>query len=81
MHISGVGGLLLIPMLGVFIALPLLATTVGYFAESIYVSYAALGALTLVCVGLYGFAIDIQGRTLARREIEILDTVREPADE
>ena len=81
MNVSGVGGLLLIPMLGVFITPPILATAVGYFAGSVYVSYAALAALTLVCGGLYALVLDVQGRTLARREIEILETVREPADE
>ena len=81
MNVSGVGGLLLIPMIGVFVTPPLLATAVGYFAGSIYVSFAAHAALTLVCVGLYGIAVDSQGRSLAKREIEILDTVREPADE
>ena len=81
MSVSGVGGLLLIPMLGVFAAPPLLATAVGYFARSIYVSFAALAALALVCGGLYALAVDVQGRSLARREIEILETIREPSDE
>jgi len=81
MNVSGVGGLLLIPMLGVFVAPPLLAAAAGYFTRSIYISYATLALFTLLAVGLYAMAINIQGRSLARREIEILETVREPVDE
>lgn len=81
MNISGVGGLLLIPMLGVFVTPPLLATAAGYFTRSVYVSFATLALFTLLAVGALALAINIQGRSLAKREIEILDTVREPADE
>jgi len=32
-------------------------------------------------VGFYFLALNFQGRSLAAREIEILEAVREPADE
>ena len=81
MNVSGVGGLLLIPMLGVFVTPPLIASAAGYFTRSIYVSFATLALFTLLALGALALAINIQGRSLAKREIEILDTVREPADE
>ena len=81
MNVSGVAGLLLIPMIGVLGLPPFLAAAAGYFTRSIYISYATLAVFALLSVGLYALAINIQGQSLAAREIEILETVREPADE
>ncbi len=81
MSVSGVSGLLLIPMIGVLAMPPFLASAAGYFTRSIYISYATLAAFAVLAVGLYAVVIKIQGESLARREIEILETVREPADE
>ena len=81
MNVSGVSGLLLIPMIGVLAMPPFLAAAAGYFTRSIYISYATLAAFALLAVGLYAIVISIQGESLARREIDILETVREPADE
>lgn len=81
MNVSGVAGLLLIPMIGVLGMPPFLAAAAGYFTRSIYVSYATLAVFALLSLGLYAMAVNIQGRSLAAREIEILETVREPADE
>lgn len=81
MNVSGVAGLLLIPMIGVLGLPAFLASAAGYFTRNIYVSYATLAAFAVASVGLYAVAINIQGDSLAKREIEILETVREPADE
>jgi hypothetical protein len=81
MNVSGVAGLLLIPMIVVLGAPPFLAALAGYFSRNVYVSYATLALFALVAVAVYAIAINVQGRMLARREIEILETVREQSDE
>jgi hypothetical protein len=40
-----------------------------------------LALLALIAIGIYVIGLNIHGRTLARREIEILEAVREPTDE
>jgi hypothetical protein len=79
--VSGVAGVLMIPMVIVLALPPLLATLVGYFTQSFLNEYLALLVLSLMSVGLYFAIINLHGRTLARREIDILEAVREPADE
>jgi hypothetical protein len=81
MNVSGVAGLLLIPMIVVLGMPPFLASAAGYFTRNIYISYATLALFALLSAGLYAIAINFQGQSLAEREIEILETVREPADE
>jgi hypothetical protein len=81
MNVSGVAGLLLIPMIIVLAAPPVLAALVGYLSRNIYYEYLALLGLALMLVGLYSLIIDFHGRSLAKREINILEAVREPADE
>ena len=60
---------------------PALATLIGYSTSSLFNEYVALAVFTLISVGLYSIMINWHGKLLARREIEILDAVREPADE
>jgi hypothetical protein len=81
MNVSGVAGLMLIPIVVVLGTGPLLAVLAGYFTQSLLIEYAALALLALIAIGIYVLALNIQGRTLARREIEILEAVREPTDE
>jgi len=81
MNVSGVAGFLLIPMIIVLATPPLLAALVGYLARNIYYEYLALLGLALMLVGLYSLILDVHGRSLAKREINILEAVREPADE
>ncbi len=81
MNVSGVAGLLLIPLIGVLGGPPFLAAAAGYFSGSVYVGYATLALLAFISVLVYAFVINAQGRDLARREIDILETVREPSDE
>ena len=81
LNVSGVAGILLIPLIILLAAPPLLATLVGYFTQSLLNEYLTLLILALISVGLYFVIINFHGRSLAKREIEILETVREPSDE
>ena len=81
LNVSGVAGLLLIPMIVVLSTPPLLATLVGILTRSLVYEYVALLVLAVLCVGFYFLMLNFQGRSLQKREIEILEAVREPADE
>ncbi|HET7114750.1 MAG TPA: hypothetical protein VFI57_13980 [Pyrinomonadaceae bacterium] len=81
MNVSGVAGVLLIPMIVVLATPPFLAALAGYLSRSVLVSYATLALFAVITVAVYAIVINSQGRDLARREIEILETVREPSDE
>lgn len=81
LNVSGVAGLLLIPMIIVLSTPPLLATFVGILTRSLVYQYIALLVLAVFCVGFYFLMLNAQGKSLQKREIEILETVREPADE
>jgi predicted permease len=81
MNVSGMAGFLLIPLIIVLSAPPLAATLIGYFTQSMLNEYVTLLVLTLVSLGLYFAIINFHGRELAKREIEILEAVREPMDE
>ena len=81
LNVSGVVGLLLIPMV-IFLSLPgLIATAAGYFTRSVPVVYVTLAGFALVAGGLYLLSIPRQGAALQRREVEILEAVREPTDD
>lgn len=81
LNVSGVAGLFLIPLILLMLAPPLVSTLVGYFTRSLVNEFLLLTFFALVSVGLYSLMINFHGRLLARREIEILEAVREPADE
>ena len=81
MNVSGVAGLLLIPMIIVLSGPPFLAAVAGYFASSVLVSYATLALFAIIAITVYAIVINAQGRDLARREIDILETVKEASDE
>ena len=81
MNVSGVSGLLFIPLIGLLAIPPFVATLVGYFTRSMLNQYLTLLVMTLLSMGLYFVALNFQGRVLARREIDILEAVREPVDE
>jgi hypothetical protein len=40
-----------------------------------------LFVFAVVAVGFYSLMLNFQGRSLAKREIDILEAVREPSDE
>jgi len=81
LNVSGVAGLLLIPMVIVLGAPPVLATLVGLFMRSLVYEYLALFVFAVLAIGLYFLMLNFQGRSLAKREIDILEAVREPSDE
>jgi hypothetical protein len=81
MNVSGVAGLSLIPIIIVLGVPPLLATLAGYLTQTLWIEYVALAAMAVVALGIYAVILNFQARTLARREIEILESVREPIDE
>lgn len=81
MNVSGVAGVLLIPIVLVLGIAPLLATLAGYLLRSFLIEYVTLAVLALFCLGIYALSLNIHGQTLARREIDILEAVREPTDE
>jgi heme exporter protein D len=78
LNVSGVAGLLLIPMIFVLALPPLAATAAGYVAQSLLIEYVTLAVLALLAIGLYLVTIDSQGESLQRRELEILEAVNEP---
>lgn len=81
LNVSGVGGLLLIPMVIVLSTPPVLATIVGLYTRSMLYEYAALFVFAVLAVGFYFLMLNFQGRSLTKREIGILEAVREPSDE
>ena len=81
LNVSGVAGLLLIPMVIVLSTPPLLATLVGLFTRSLVYEYLALFVFAVLAIGLYFLMLNFQGRSLAKREIDVLEAVREPSDE
>jgi hypothetical protein len=75
-NVSGVAGLLLIPMIGVLMMPPLAAVAAGFVAGSLLVEYATLGILAALAIAFYLMVIASQGETLQRRELEILEAVK-----
>ncbi|HWN07905.1 MAG TPA: hypothetical protein VNO50_01225 [Pyrinomonadaceae bacterium] len=75
-NVSGVTGVLLIPMIGVLMLLPLAAVAAGFVARSLLVEYVTLGFLAVISLGFYWLIIGSQGETLQRRELEVLEVVK-----
>ena len=75
LNATGVAGLLLIPVVVALSLPPLAAVALGYLARSLTVKYATLAAFAAAAVGLYALFINSQGRSLARRERDILEAV------
>jgi hypothetical protein len=75
MNVSGVTGLLLLPVAVLMAAAPLTAALAGYLAQSLIVKYATLFLFACAALALYPVLLDRQGRTLARREVAILEAV------
>lgn len=75
MNRSGVAGLLLLPLFLVLLVPPAAAIAAAHFAGSSIVKYVILAAFALLSVGLYALMLPSQGRSLERRELEILEAV------
>jgi ABC-type Na+ efflux pump permease subunit len=80
MNVSGVAGLLFLPMFALMAAPPVLSVLAGYYTSNLPIEFLTLTGFCLVTTGIYSLAIGFQGRTLARKEIEILEAVREPVE-
>ncbi|MGH9882921.1 MAG: hypothetical protein ACRD6N_15895 [Pyrinomonadaceae bacterium] len=81
LNVSGVVGLLLIPMLIVLTLPPLGAVAAGYVTRSLAIEYVTLLLFAALAVGFYLLVIGSQGEALQQREVEILEAVREPTDD
>lgn len=81
LNVSGVVGLLLIPMIFALALPPLAATAAGYVAQSLLVEYVTLAVLAALSIGFYLLLINAQGGALQRRELEILETVNDPGSD
>jgi hypothetical protein len=51
---------------------------VGYLTSNLFYEYATLAGLAAVSAAMYFLLIGFQGRSLERRELEILEAVKEP---
>jgi hypothetical protein len=80
MNVSGATGLLLIPIIVLLALPPLGAAAAGFVAQSRLVEYATLALFAVLAVGAYLLLIGSQGEALERREVEILEAIREPSD-
>jgi len=78
LNVSGVAGLLLIPMIVILAIAPASAVIVGYVTRNLFYEYATLAGLAVALVAAYFLLIGIQGRSLERRELDILEAVKEP---
>jgi hypothetical protein len=78
LNVSGVVGLLLIPMIIVLALPPLAATAAGYVAQSLLIEYATLAVLAVLAIGFYLLLLNTQGEALRQRELEILEAVNDP---
>ncbi|HYY99484.1 MAG TPA: hypothetical protein VE642_12865, partial [Pyrinomonadaceae bacterium] len=72
---SGVAGLLLVPIFFLLLLPPAASVAAAHFAQSHAVKYVILAAFALLSVGLYALLLPAQGRSLERRELEILEAV------
>lgn len=81
LNVSGVVGLLLIPMMIVLALVPLAAAAAGYLAQSLFIEYVTLTILAVLSAGFYVIMIKAQGDSLQQRELEILEAVNDPGND
>ncbi len=75
-NVSGVVGVLLIPMIGLLALPPLASVAAGFVAESLLVEYVTLAILAALSIGFYLMMIGSQGESLQQRELEVLEIVK-----
>ena len=80
MNVSGVAGLLIIPIIIAMMLPPLGAVAVGYLTQSFPIEYATLALFAGFALALYFPIVASQGRLLERHEREILEVVGKEAD-
>lgn len=81
MNRSGVAGLMLVPLFVLLLLPPAAAIAAAHFAGSHVVKYVILAAFALLSIGFYALMLPRQGRTLERRELEVLEAVTGGEDE
>ncbi len=81
MNVSGVVGILLIPMIVLLALPPLASAAVGYIAQSLVIEYVTLAVLAVLSVGFYLLMIEAQGESLQKRELAILGAVTDPGSD
>jgi len=81
LNVSGVVGLLLIPMIVLLALVPLAATAAGYVAQSVLVEYVTLAALAVLSIGFYLMLLPFQGEAVQKRELAIHDAVNDPGND
>ncbi len=81
MNVSGVVGVLLIPMIVLLALPPLASAAAGYVAQSLLIEYVTLAVLAGLSVGFYLMIIETQGESLQKRELEILEAVTDPGSD
>jgi hypothetical protein len=75
MNRSGVAGLMLVPLFFLLLVPPAAAVAAAHFAASHVVKYVILAAFALLSACFYALVVPLQGRSLERRELEILEAV------
>ncbi|HKZ01354.1 MAG TPA: hypothetical protein VJ180_03900 [Pyrinomonadaceae bacterium] len=75
MNVSGVAGLLLLPLLLLMALPPLAATAIGYITRSLLVEYVTLASFAAFALLIYFPIVRMQGNSLERHERTILETV------
>jgi hypothetical protein len=81
LNVSGVVGLLLIPMIVLLSLVPLAATAAGYVAQSVLVEYVTLAVLAVLSLGFYLMLLPFQGEAVQKRELEIHEAVNDPGND
>lgn len=80
MNVSGMAGLLIIPIVLAMTLPPLGAVAIGYLTQSFPIEYATLALFGGFALALYFPIVASQGRLLERQEREILEVVGKEAD-
>jgi hypothetical protein len=75
LNVSGVAGLLLLPMMFVMALPPLAATAVGYLSHSLLLEYVTLALFAAFSLLVYFPVVKMQGHSLERHEREVLEAV------
>ena len=75
MNVSGLAGLLLLPMLLLMALPPLAAVLAGYLTRNLLIEYVTLAGFAAFALLLYFPLVSFQGRSLERQEREILEAV------
>jgi hypothetical protein len=81
LNVSGVVGLLLIPMIVLLAMVPLAATAAGYMAQNVLVEYVTLAVLAAVSLGFYLLLLPSQGEAVQKRELAIHEAVNDPGND